>query len=102
MVRYQRRGPPMRRSLVPLMVLLMFAAPGVAQTKNALGLVPEDALGFIVVHDLRQFSDKVADLAKKVNAPAHVSLLELVQQQGFRKGRDEKGKCSVDRAQRRQ
>jgi hypothetical protein len=81
----------MRRLLTALIVFLLFAATSVAQTKNALELVPEDALGFIVVHDLRQFSDKVADLAKKVNAPAHVSLLELVQRQGFRKGLDEKG-----------
>jgi hypothetical protein len=81
----------MRRWLTPLLALVFLAAPVAAQTKNALDVVPEDALGFIVVHDLRQFSDKVAELAKKVNAPAHISLLELIQRQGLGKGLDEKG-----------
>jgi hypothetical protein len=81
----------MRRTCVTPLLLLALAAPGVAQTQKALQIVPDDALGFLAIHDLRQFSDKVEALAKKVNAPAHVSLLELVQSQGMRKSLNEKG-----------
>src|SRR5262249_1459010 len=55
-------------------------------------LVPEDALGFILVKDLRQLSDNVENLATKLKAPERVSLLELIQTGlGIRKGLNENG-----------
>ena len=74
-----------------LVVVMVLAAPAASQTKTALDVVPDDALGFLAIHDLSKFSKKVEELAKKVNAPAHVSLLELVQNQGIRKGLNEEG-----------
>jgi len=81
----------MHRWFAPVVVLI-FAAPAIAQTQKAVEVVPEDALGFLLVKDLRQLSDHVEELAKKVKAPAHVSLLELLQKRmGIQKGLNEKG-----------
>ena len=51
-------------------------------------IVPDDALGFIIVNDLRQLSDKVENLAAKLKVPERVSLLEMLQRvPGLREGR---------------
>lgn len=49
-------------------------APALAQSDKAPNLVPEEALGFILIKELRHLSDKVEDLATKVNAEQHISL----------------------------
>jgi hypothetical protein len=80
-----------RWSSVAVAVLLA-AAPAKAQITKALELVPDDALGFICIKDLNQLSRRVEDLAKKLNAREHVSLLELIHKEfGIRQGLNENG-----------
>jgi hypothetical protein len=81
----------MTRWLLNLIVLVLVVPLANAQGKKAIDVVPEDALGFIVVKDLQQLSKKVEMLAKKVKAPAHTSFLEQVQQMGPNKGLNTKG-----------
>src|SRR5688572_11677085 len=57
------------------------APPDKAQTDKALNLVPEDALGFLLIKDLRSLSDKVNDAAQRLDVPEKVSLLELIQKE---------------------
>src|SRR5262245_54097076 len=74
------------------LVALLFAVPASAQTKKALDLVPHDAMGVIVVKDLRQLSNKVEELARKLKVAERVSLLELIHKDiGIRRGLDEGG-----------
>src|SRR5262245_42832270 len=82
----------MRRLSHALLALLLTAAPASAQTAKALDLVPEDALGFILINDLRQLSDKVDQLAGKLKVAERVSLLELIKRDmGLGEGLNEKG-----------
>jgi len=53
---------------------------GRGQTAKSAGSGAGDALGFLLVKDLRQLSDKVEDLARKLKVEERVSLLELLQQ----------------------
>ena len=46
--------------------LLLVAAPVCGQTTKALELIPDDALGFLLIKDLRQLSDNVEHLADKL------------------------------------
>src|SRR5438093_9058051 len=82
----------MTRYLSVGLALVLLAAPSQAQTAKALDLVPEDALGFLVIKNLRELSDKVEQAAKKLNVAERVSLLELMQQEmGIREGINDKG-----------
>jgi hypothetical protein len=82
----------MHRWLLGALALLLITAPAAAQTEPALDLVPDSALGFILVKDLGQLSRKVERLAEKLGAPEKVSLLEQIQQQmGIREGLNSKG-----------
>src|SRR5437764_14026172 len=68
-------GPPMKRLLATVLVLLLLASPALAQVDKAIEVVPHDALGFILIKDLRQLSDIVDDHAKKINVPEYGLLL---------------------------
>ena len=46
-----------------LCALALLVSPCPAQTDKALKLGPEDALGFLLIQDLRSLSDKVNDTA---------------------------------------
>src|SRR5215207_2119370 len=82
----------MRRYFSVALVLLLLTVPSQAQTAEARNLVPEDALGFILIKDLRQLSDTVDRLARKLNVEERVSLLELIQKEmGLREGINERG-----------
>jgi len=71
---------------------LLAAAPALAQSKDALEIVPKNALGFILVKDLGQLSAKMERMAKRLEAKEHVSLLEHIKKEaGIKKGLDEKG-----------
>src|SRR5262249_6223298 len=61
-----KRRVAMPRVLLVALALLLSAAPASAQTAKALDLVPDDALGFILIKDLHQLSDKVEQLASKL------------------------------------
>jgi hypothetical protein len=66
--------------------------PCTAQTDKALSLIPDDALGFLLIKDLRSLSDKVNDTAKQLNVQEKVSMLELIQKEmGIQEGINEKG-----------
>jgi hypothetical protein len=82
----------MHRWILTTLALAALGAPAAAQDTKALGLVPDDALGFILVNDLRRLSDKVEAAAKKLGVEERVSLLELIQKDvGIRDGLNEKG-----------
>ena len=73
-------------------VLALLVSPCLAQTDKALCLVPEDALGFLLIKDLRGLSDKVNETARRLNAQEKVSMLELIQKEmGIHEGINEKG-----------
>jgi hypothetical protein len=84
----------MRSVRLAVLALLLSAAPASAQITRALDLVPDDALGFVLIKDLRQLSDKVEQLASKLKAPEHVSFLELVQM-SLGRGLNEKGSAVI-------
>jgi hypothetical protein len=84
----------MRSLRLAVLALLLSTAPASAQITKALDLVPDDALGFILIKDLRQLSDKVEQLASKLRAPEHVSFLELVQV-SLGRGLNEKGSAVI-------
>ena len=44
---------------------VVLVAPSQAQTTKAVDLIPDDTLGFILIKDLRELSDRVEQLAKK-------------------------------------
>jgi hypothetical protein len=71
----------MKRWCPAAFALLLVASPVSAQTTKALDLVPEDALGFVMVKNLRQLSDGVEALANKLKVKERVSLLELIQKE---------------------
>src|SRR5258707_6826665 len=82
----------MMRYLSAALALVLLSAPCRAQTPKAVDLVPDDALGFLVIRNLRELSDKVEQTAKKLNVEEHVSLLELLQKEmGIREGINDKG-----------
>src|SRR6516164_1250741 len=67
--------------------LALLATPCSAQTDKALRLIPDDALGFLLIQDLRSLSDKVTDTANRLNVPEKVSMLELIQKEmGIQEG----------------
>jgi uncharacterized protein (TIGR03067 family) len=85
----------MARHLCAALAFVVLAAPSAAQTTKAVDLVPDDALGFLLVKDLHQLSDKVDQLAKKLNVEERVSLLELIQKEmGIREGINAKGSAA--------
>src|SRR6266446_8854316 len=82
----------MTRYLPVGLALLVLTTPCRAQTAKAVDLVPDDALGFLVIKNLRELSDKVEQTAKKLNVEERVSLLELIQKEmGIREGINDKG-----------
>jgi hypothetical protein len=82
----------MHRLAPVALVALLLAAPASAQTKTTLVLVPDDALGFIIIKDLRQMSDKVARLAEKLHVAERISLLEILRRDiGIGEGLNERG-----------
>jgi hypothetical protein len=66
--------------------LALLVTPCPAQIDKALTLVPDDALGFLLIKDLRSLSDKVNDTAKRLKVPEKVSML------------DQSARCHPDRA----
>src|SRR5205823_206849 len=82
----------MHRRILTALALVVCGAPAAAQPTIALDLVPDDALGFILVKDLRQLSDKVESVAKKLGVEERASHLELIQTElGIRDGLNDKG-----------
>jgi hypothetical protein len=82
----------MARYFYTALALVLIAAPCQAQTRQAVDLVPDDASGFLLIKDLRELSDKVEQLAKKLNVAQRVSLLELIHKEmGIREGINDKG-----------
>jgi hypothetical protein len=82
----------MHRWILTTVALVGLGAPAAAQDTKALDLVPDDALGFVLVKDLRQLSDRVENLAKKLEVAERFSLLEVIQKElGIRDGLNEKG-----------
>src|SRR5262245_44461720 len=75
------------------LVCLALAPPSMAQTeKDALALVSDDALGFIVLNRLGETNDKLGALVKRMQFPLPLKPLDLVKLvTGVQKGLDEKG-----------
>lgn len=85
----------MRRLVLSVVVLGLFALPAWAQTNKALEIVPDDALGFMLIKDLRQLHDKAEDLAGKTNAKSHFANLDLLLSKDLKKGLNDKGSVVV-------
>jgi hypothetical protein len=85
----------MRRLVLSVVVLGLFALPAWAQTNKALEIVPDDALGFMLIKDLRQLYDKAEDLAAKTNGKAQFAYLDLLLSKELKKGLNEKGSVVV-------
>jgi hypothetical protein len=82
----------MTRCFFSALALVLLTAPCPAQTARAVDLVPDDALGFLMIKDLRDLSNKVDELAKKLNVEERVSLLELIEKEmGIREGINDRG-----------
>ena len=82
----------MARYLCSTLVLVLMAAATPAQTTKAVNIIPDDALGFILIKDLSDLSARVDNLAKKLKVEERVSLLELIQKEmGIREGINPKG-----------
>src|SRR5947209_14823312 len=82
----------MTRYLSVGVALVLLAAPCQAQPAKAVDLVPDDSLGFLMIKNLRELSDKVEQTARKLNVEERVSLLELIQKEmGIREGISDKG-----------
>ncbi len=93
----------MRAWTYTLAVLTLITAPVCGQTEQALELVPNDALGFVMVKDLRGNSNKVGRLADRLKVPERVSLLEIIQREmGIRDGLRPNGKRAHYGGQRKQ
>ena len=85
----------MKRLVLSVVVLGLFGLPAWAQTNKALAIVPDDALGFILIKDLRQLYDKAEDLAAKTNGKSHFAHLDLFLSKDIKKGLNEKGSVVV-------
>src|ERR1700677_2492258 len=86
----------MSRMTYVLIALLLITGPISADTAKALDIVPHDALAFILIKDLRQLSDKVDNLAKKLDVKEYRSLLDLIRtEMEIREGLDEKGPALI-------
>jgi hypothetical protein len=85
----------MRRLVLSVVILGLFSVPAWAQTNKALEIVPDDALGFILIKDLRQLHDKAEDLATKTNGKAHFAFVEGLLSKDLKKGLNEKGSVLV-------
>lgn len=85
----------MKRLLLSVVILGLFALPAWAQTNKALEIVPDDALGFILIKDLRQLYDKGEDLAAKTNGKAQFAFVDGLLSKDLRKGLNEKGSVVV-------
>ena len=57
--------------------------------------MPDDALGFILIKDLRALHDKAEDLAAKTNGKAHFAFVEGILSKDLKKGLNEKGSVVV-------
>lgn len=79
-----------RATVLTLVCALLTVAPR-AWARDALTLVPQGALGFVVVNDLTAASEKIQRLATQMKAPAPPMLMALKMQSGIQVGLDEKG-----------
>ncbi|MBM4070379.1 MAG: hypothetical protein FJ271_15700 [Planctomycetes bacterium] len=82
----------LRNVVLGLAILLLAAAPVLAQPKGALDLVPADALGFGFVNNLDRVSDKIEAMFKRLQVPLDGSpLKKALGELGVNKGINEKG-----------
>src|SRR4051794_27105999 len=88
-------GSAMKRQYLSVVVFSLLAVPAWAQTNTALDIVPDDALAFVLIKDLRQLHDKAESLAGKVNAKENFAFLEGLLSPDLRKGMNEKGSVVV-------
>jgi hypothetical protein len=80
------------RLTAAVFAVILLVGPCQAQVDKALQLIPDEALGFLMIKDLRSLSDKVNDTAQKVGVEEKVSMLELIQtEMGIKEGIAEKG-----------
>lgn len=89
--------PKLRRTVSWLLLTLACQAAVVtgARAAEILDYLPEDALGFVVVRNLSETSERVQDLAKTANIPAP-SLLQFMKfSTGLTAGLDEQGDLLV-------
>jgi len=79
-----------RLSLCALLFVLV--APCRAQVSEVIDIVPADSLGFLMIKNLRQFSDKIEQTAKKLGVNERVSFLELIKKEmGIAEGINDNG-----------
>jgi hypothetical protein len=82
----------MRRLILGCVVLGLIAMPAAAQTNKALEIVPEDAMGFVMIKDARTLCDKLQEVSKRINAKEERPLFEALRKRMEEtKGWNEKG-----------
>ena len=74
-------------------VLLACTAPLYAQPeRDALQMVPDDALGFVIVNRLGETNDKLGDMTKRMQIPLPLKPIDFIKLiTGVQKGINEKG-----------
>lgn len=79
-----------------LLLGLLISLPAQAQTKAALEVIPDDAIGYVLINNAEQLNDKIQAMAKKMNTPLPLSPLGLVKTLvGVEKGINEKGAFAI-------
>lgn len=75
---------------------LLLTAPAQAQTKAALEVIPDDAIGFVLLNGLETVNSKIQAIAQKAQTPLPLSPLGFVKTlTGIEKGLDEQGSVAL-------
>jgi hypothetical protein len=85
----------MKRVMQPVLAVLCLFGLAIAQAAGILEAIPNDALGFAVVHNLTETSRSIDEVAKLVRAPAPELLNRAKAMTGVQKGLDEHGDAAI-------
>jgi hypothetical protein len=83
-----------RKSWLAILLVLLAVTPSLA-SEQVLKLVPDGALGFVVIHGLATWDAKVQELGRQISAPLPSPLAMFKTVGGVGDGLDEKGDLGV-------
>ena len=89
--------PAMNRtfSILAALVLWLFTAAALRAQESPLELIPQDTLGFAVIHDLSDTNERVAKVTQKMQIPIGDLLTMAKGFLGVQEGLDEKGGLAI-------